>query len=325
MYFDFEDYRPDTPTVEPAISRREGVMLSVAFHALALLAFLTVPSLPFFQRLEQARQAEIQRQLEQERARQDARFVFVQPRLDTPAPLAPPRAELSDKDRMARTIERAPNPTNSLPYMRGNASERVESERRSMKAAGRGPTPEPSRPEPANSTASESAAAPAQQAMVFDKGRPAAAQPPAVDQGRSAPAGGSLGEALKNLQRYVQDQAFDNPQGGDGAFGPDIQFDTKGVEFGPWIRRFIAQIKRNWFIPYAAMSMHGRVVVTFNVHKDGRITDLTVIGPSDVDAFNSAAYNALLTSNPTQPLPPEYPADKAFFTVTFYYNESPSQ
>ena len=31
--------------------------------------------------------------------------------------------------------------------------------------------------------------------------------------------------------------------------------------------------------------------------------------------------NALLASNPTEPLPPEYPDDKAFFTVTFYYNE----
>ena len=48
--------------------------------------------------------------------------------------------------------------------------------------------------------------------------------------------------------------------GAGGQFGPEIQFDTKGVEFGPWIRRFIAQVKRNWLIPYAAMSMKGHVV-----------------------------------------------------------------
>ena len=65
--------------------------------------------------------------------------------------------------------------------------------------------------------------------------------------------GGSLGDALRNLQRYVQRDQFENPQGG-GAFGPAIQFDTKGVEFGPWIRRFVAQVKRNWLIPYAAMT-----------------------------------------------------------------------
>ena len=37
----------------------------------------------------------------------------------------------------------------------------------------------------------------------------------------------------------------------------------------------------------------------------------------------NAAYGALVTSNPTQPLPPEYPDDRAFFTITFYFNENP--
>ena len=95
------------------------------------------------------------------------------------------------------------------------------------------------------------------------------------------------------------------------------------MEFGPWIRRFVAQVKRNWLIPYAAMSMQGHVVITFNVHKDGSLTDLAVIGPCPIDAFNNAAYGALASSNPMQPLPPEYPAEKAFFTVTFFYNEVP--
>jgi TonB family protein len=120
----------------------------------------------------------------------------------------------------------------------------------------------------------------------------------------------------------VQRDQFDNAQGG-GAFGPAIQFDTKGVEFGPWIRRFIAQVKGNWLIPFAAMSMKGHVVITFNVWKDGRITDLSVVGPSSINAFNTAAYGALASSNPTAALPPEYPADHAFFTVTFFYNEEP--
>ena len=31
--------------------------------------------------------------------------------------------------------------------------------------------------------------------------------------------------------------------------GATIQFDTKGVEFGPWLRRFVAQVRRNWFVP----------------------------------------------------------------------------
>ena len=124
------------------------------------------------------------------------------------------------------------------------------------------------------------------------------------------------------MTRYVPQQVFDNSQGG-GQFGSAIQFDTKGVEFGPWVRRFIAQIKRNWFIPYAAMSLRGHVAISFNVHKDGTITDLAVVGASPIDAFNNSSFNAIAASNPTMALPPEYPSDKAFFTITFFYNETP--
>ena len=73
------------------------------------------------------------------------------------------------------------------------------------------------------------------------------------------------------------------------------------------------------------MSMRGHVVITFNVHKDGGITELAVVAPCPIDGFNNAAYGAMAASNPTYPLPPEYPADKAFFTVTFFYNETPPQ
>ena len=71
------------------------------------------------------------------------------------------------------------------------------------------------------------------------------------------------------------------------------------------------------------MMLKGHVVITFNVHKSGAITDLTIVQPSNVDAFNNAAYGALVSSNPTVPLPPEYPSEQAFFTVTFFYNEDP--
>jgi TonB family protein len=125
---------------------------------------------------------------------------------------------------------------------------------------------------------------------------------------------GKLGTALRNLQHYTADN---------GQTGPEIQVDTKGVEFTPWIRRFMAQVKRNWFVPREAMANQGHVVITFNVHKDGAITDVEVRTPSSVEAFNNAAYGALVSSNPTQPLPLEYPTEKAFFTVTFYYNEAP--
>jgi TonB family protein len=138
------------------------------------------------------------------------------------------------------------------------------------------------------------------------------------------PAVGVIADAIRNARRYAQQENFGNLRGGqDQTVGESIQFDSKGVEFGPWLARFVAQVRSNWMIPQAAMSMRGHVAITFFVHKDGRITDVTVAKPSAVDAFTLSGRNAILTSNPTIPLPPEYPDDRCFFTVTFYFNESP--
>src|SRR5438552_1558015 len=319
MYFDFEDYHPDISPVGRAISWREGVLLSIIVHLAAIIVILLFPRLfPY----DPTKARPIVR-LKPEQP--NTTFVFVQPRIDRPALRTPDRAVPSDMDRQAQSREKAPKPENTQPFSRGNTPEMVDAEAQRQQAArGRGPQPDPAAGDVAkNQTPPESAikAPDSQSAMQFPSTRTPSPQSGA--NGRAAGAGGSLGDALRNLQRYTQGEAFDNQGGGGGQFGPEIQFDTKGVEFGPWIRRFIAQVKRNWFIPYAAMSNKGHVVVTFNVHKDGSITDLSVIGPCPVDAFNNAAVGALSSSNPTQPLPPEYPDSKAFFTVTFFYNETP--
>jgi TonB family protein len=324
MYFDFEDYRPDISPVGSVISRREGVLLAFIAHLLGVIFLLLSPRLfPDDLKTKAARAAAVQEQ----QARDNTRFVFVQPRIERPVPKPPEVAEPSDRDRAMRAPERAPKPTNPLPFSRGNSSERVDEPSRPREVArGQGPQPDPAVGRNAQNEPAANSEQPAnavkipesQSAMQF----PTRPVTPQAGANRGTASGGQLGDALRNLQRYVQGESFDNQSGG-GQFGPEIQFDTKGVEFGPWIRRFIAQVKRNWFIPYAAMSQKGHVVITFNVHKDGSITDLAVVGPSPIEPFNNAAFGALAGSNPTTPLPPEYPADKAFFTVTFFYNETP--
>jgi TonB family protein len=316
MYFEIEDYRPDITPVGSVISWREGVLLSVIVHLVFVILALTAP------RWMPAQAVPVPDPTQIAEKRDPPRFVFVQPKLDMPAPKAPERAAPSDLDREARTRERVQVPKNPEPVSRGNTSERVEQADRQI-ARGTGPTPDPNveAPQPAPPAPPDREKLPDALSAIQlpDKPPQQAENSPQRRQG-----GGSLGDALRNLQRYVQKDQFENSQGS-GAFGPAIQFDTKGVEFGPWIRRFIAQVKRNWepLIPLAAMSMKGHVVVTFNVHKDGRITDLQVVGPSPVGAFNTAAYGALASSNPTASLPPEYPSESAFFTVTFFYNEDP--
>ena len=312
IHFDFEERYEDELVVGSALPRRDGVLLSVIAHVLFLLWFQFGPNLHLFQvspeELE-ARRQELLRQ--QEKERDDRRFVFVQPRVDLEALKSKPRADLSDLNRQAQARERAVKPENPLPFARGNSSERVEATPQEQAKGPETPVkPDPTPPQPEPQEQIARALPPA------DTG---AKREPTT----SKPAPGALGDALRNLERYVQNETFNNPQGGLNDPGATIQFDTKGVEFGPWLRRFVAQVRRNWFVPYAAMTFRGRVVLQFNIHKDGHITDIAVVDPSGINAFNLAANNAILGSNPTEPLPPEYPDPKAFFTVTFYYNESP--
>jgi hypothetical protein len=228
----------------------------------------------------------------QMQAQESPRFVFVQPRIDLKALKPPERAPASDADRQAQTRQRPPTATNPLPFAKGNSTDRTEESQREVARGDQVPQQQPTlQPQPES-----------QEARVLPPSDEGYLRPPPQTTPQPRPAG-SLGEALRNLQQYVQKQTFDNPQGGLNQPGAAIQFDTKGVEFGPWLRRFIAQVRRNWFIPQAAMTFHGHVVMQFNIHKDGTITG----------------------SSPTEPLPPEYPTDQAFFTVTFYYNEDPGR
>jgi TonB family protein len=314
MYFDFYDDRPDYLSLNRDVARLEDLLhlivaVSAAFFLdiVALIVLVAIASMPASDDAKRAA-------LAQSKQVEPTRFVFMAPRVDTPSLKARPDADPSDKNRTAAAPERSPNPTNPLPFSRGNSYDRVE---------------EPSTPPPTRQRAEAQPQPPGQNGQNGQNAQnPLPLPGPALAFDRSGTAGasgapGPLAAAVANPFRYAQGEAFNNPDGDGGQPQPSIQFDSKDVEFGPWLRRFIAQLKRNWLIPMAAMTMKGHVVVTFYVHKDGTITEVEVPGPCPVAAFNRAAQGALLTSNPTQPLPPEYPADRCFFTVTFFYNEAP--
>jgi TonB family protein len=363
MIFDFEDRYFDTPTIEAAMSWREQVLLSVVAHVAVILLVLFVPQLPFMQEAEArrlARLAELAQMQEQAQLAlapdQNRTFVYIEPLVDFEADAAPnPNAPLSDRDRIAQSPTMAEDPLNNLPNADGNSMRFVESE---DPAEAFEPNPADvdaalDRQAEASESRFEDATGDVPDAETADASR--SAEAPGEDDGRlsedlveqlladgalTLPGGGEpdpddfdpradreadglLGRAMRNLDRYTRNQTFNNQRGRVNRQAPFIQFDSKGADFGPWLRRFVAQVYRNWFMPYAIMSMHGNVVLTFNVHRDGSITDLNVMRPSRVRAFTNSAFNAIATSNPTYPLPDDYPDDTCFFTVTFYFNESP--
>jgi TonB family protein len=298
MYFDFEDHRPETPRFSSAISAREGVLVSIILHLSLVILVLLFPGF-----LSWGESPEEMARLEP-RTEEPLRYVEVVPLADLP-PLI--NSTDQDLDRDATTVERAPDAANPMPLMRGNTPEMVDG----------GPAAEPAPP-------SVSAAPPADATplpMEDPSGRAVFEQP--VPAATPAIAPRSLADSLRNLDRYLQEDRFDNSRGGNVEQSADIQFDSKGVDFGPWLRRFKNQVQRNWIVPASVMTFRGRVVIQFNVHRDGRITDLAVVQPASIPALTTAALNALKLSNPTTQLPPEYPTDRVFFTVTFFYNEDP--
>jgi hypothetical protein len=125
MYFDFDDRYEQVEAVGSAISRREGVVLSVVVHVGIVLALLFAPKLAFFQPTPEELQArEEERQRQQARNEESPRFVVVEPLRDVPVPRAAP-CDLSDLDRQAWRPRPSSGPKRPC-RSRGNSSERVE-------------------------------------------------------------------------------------------------------------------------------------------------------------------------------------------------------
>jgi TonB family protein len=283
MYFDLEDYRPDTPRAPSAISWREGVLLSIIAHLVLVVAVLMAPPGFFAVPLDRPQPVN----------HDPATFVEIVAPPSRPAP-PKPTAEPSNLDRRSATPEPVPQAENPMPVSRGNTPEKLVGAPDERAAAAPAPP---------------SMAPPDLAAKVLPLG--------AADRSAS----GSLGDALRNMKKYLQDQNFDNAKGGRTDQGAGLSFDERGVEFGPWKARFLAQVRRNWSIPEAAMFSKGHVVLQLYVQKDGTITGIRVVQPTAIESLNSAAFYALKLSNPTMPLPSEYPADGMQITITFYYNE----
>ena len=281
MFLDFDDHRPETPSVPPVISRREGVLLSLVVHLSLTIAYLVMPDQWFAREVVP---------YQPPRPQDDVQFVMMESPQNMTTP--PPRTEASDLDRRATTVERPPEADNPAPLSRGNTPDKLVG----------GPVPEPAK------GANGSELTPLPEAPVV-----------LPDTAAKAAGAEGLAKSLRNLQQYLRNENFSNDTGGQAQQDATINFDSRGVDFGWWLRRFVAQVKGNWYIPQAAMVLKGRVVITLFIHRNGTISDVTIIRSSGHVSLDSAAANALRGSNPTVALPVEYPEDKVLFTVTFIY------
>jgi hypothetical protein len=210
MYFDFEDGHPDLARVPSALTAREGVLLSIIVHLAIALVAVILPETDWWKAREAARQAELERAQAAiiEKQRDQPRFVFVQPRMElAPRKPPPPEAPPSDMDRTAVTREAAPVPTNPQPLSRGNTPEFVEPSpppAPPQVARNQGPLTPPRPGDQSQSPATNPGEVPDTMRLPGRGSSPAYREP----EGGRAAATSPLGQALKKLSRYAQQDAY---------------------------------------------------------------------------------------------------------------------
>lgn len=110
--------------------------------------------------------------------------------------------------------------------------------------------------------------------------------------------------------------------------GP-LSFETQWFDWGDYAQGMVSRIRINWYglMPELIRSgLKGVVTIRFTIHRDGRISDITILKSSGIPPYDNAAQKALEASSPLKPLPRDFPLDHERVTAMFYYNmEIPQQ
>lgn len=116
-----------------------------------------------------------------------------------------------------------------------------------------------------------------------------------------------------------------NQSPGNGTPGAALQLlsDPSGADFLPYIRQILQAIKRNWLAVQpesVRMGRRGKVIVQFQVRKDGVVDKVVFEQQSGADALDRAAVAGISASNPLPALPPEFKGDRIVLRLNFMYN-----
>ena len=289
---------------------------------------------------------------------------------DTPVESEPPPDALtSDKDRReSGDVPRVTNPDGREPPAEGNTRNRI---------AG---APEPAVAPPAPPPL-PAAAAPV---LPQTSAAPSPSMPPAGTRGQGSPVRPEPGrgtrrqkfaEALEELtgRLPVDMRAQAPPAGSDAAVPPSgpqtrwsfdnpnpafpvrigtLSFDTKGADFGPWLKEFHARVLREWEenldawrnevweaivgtrfasdpekwnrFAWQMNNTRGVTGVEFVVTREGSIVDFVLVSPAGVTGLDRSVHQTLRNVL-LPPLPDDYPDQRLPIRAGFYYNLDPPE
>ena len=283
---------------------RESVFISLIVHMLVIITVLVEPK--FFRNMR--------RPVVPEAAKPKQQITFLSEPPDILKPKIKPQTPvLSDQDRLAHPGLEAPRLPPVPPSEPLAPKPKPPGEGQQLAQA----IPPPKGPGPGESP--KLGDVPAES--------PKLTLPPAASPGKS------MEETLRGIARNRAggggEVVFDPGQGRIDSRNPaaiggaQILSDTMGVDFNPYLQRILWDIKRNWYAvmpEIARMGKRGRVILQFEILKDGSVPKLYLTGSSASEPLDKAALAGIVASVPFQPLPPEFRGPLLRLQITFLYN-----
>ncbi|HET7712715.1 MAG TPA: energy transducer TonB [Thermoanaerobaculia bacterium] len=118
--------------------------------------------------------------------------------------------------------------------------------------------------------------------------------------------------------------------GGEQGFaesGP-LSFETQWYDWGDYAKSMVSRIRVNWYAQMPQLiktGLQGTLTIRFTIHRDGRITDITLLQSSQIPPYDFAARKAIELSSPLNPLPKDFPNPYERVTARFFYNSRPTE
>ncbi len=275
-------------------------------------------------------------------ASHDARLVQLirqNPRQFTEAPgpsvdSSPMTAPWSDKNRRAAT----PQPTGDKPTSRPGEGGLFTPRSRAAQNEAQpevGPTESSSRQQraPAPSTSATSPSA-----TPTNRGSDPASPTFAYHPPAAGAANGAINwrNAIREVGKVAslggeqQNLDLGNAAGGEKGYAKDgpISFESQWYDWGQYAESMVSKIRVNWYgnMPQLIQTgLKGVVTIRFTIHRDGRLTDVTILSSSGAPPYDFAAKKAIQLSSPLNPLPPDFPNATEHVTAMFFYNQEPPQ
>jgi protein TonB len=273
--------------------------------------------------------------------------IYKPPSKDEPAPPIARYVELIRQNPDDKQFVQAPGPKIDRAPSPNAAFSNANRQASTPHPTGDQPTPRPGDGSQIYTPPKQAASSPAQQAANAAQ-QQAAETPPPQSSASQAPstltyrqptqqANTNTGpvdwrNAIKEVGKVASlgggQQGFDlnGAAGGDKGFAHDgpLSFESQWYDWGDYAEGMVNRIRVNWYsnMPHLIQTgLKGVVTIRFTIHRDGSITDVTILSSSGVPPYDFAAKKGIELSSPLNPLPKDFPNDTERVTAMFYYNQ----